>query len=380
LNEFETKVMKQLIGFTIFLYLLIPDLHAQVVSASVFHDGIARSYLTYVPTTWTTTSNMPLLFVLHGTSQNGQGIMDISEFNAIAENNGFLVVYPDGIGGSWNTGIAGGSGADDLGLIDTLVQIHQAQYGVDESRVFACGFSAGGYMSYRLACESSRCFAGVASVAGTMTGLVASNCNPQFITPVIHIHGDADFIVAFNGSAIAGISVDSVLSIWNAANSCPVTPVITARPNTNLLDFSTVDEWTYSPCAVNTQNVLLKVNNGGHQWPGTNVVLGGIGVINRDIDASEEIWNFFSGLDCDNLTTSVAAKEEDVIRMWYDKVGRTLHFEGLSGVAAFYIYNAQGALEATGNVSDSEPAYVGGLGAGFHLVTMEGWRRWKFVR
>lgn len=359
---------------------LFTGVNAQVFNSTIVHDGIVRSYLTYVPTTWTSTANMPLVFVLHGTTQDGQAIMDISEFNTVAEDNGFITVYPDGIGGSWNTGIAGGSTADDIGLIDTLVTVHQSQYGIDDSRVFSCGFSAGGYLSYRLACESARCFAGVASVAGTMTDMIASNCNPLYVTPVLHIHGDADFIVAYNGSAIAGISVDSVLSTWNSFNSCPSVPVISARPNINLPDFSTVDEWVYSPCSMSTQNVLLKVNGGGHQWPGTNALLGGIGAINRDIDASEEIWDFFSVLDCNNIITTVSTVSAVEGVPWFYTVGNTLMIDGLEESAGYHIYNLQGGLELFGTVSPSGRIEMNTLGKGMYLLKVVGRPCMKLIR
>lgn len=339
----------------LFALLLILGNHtsAQVMNSTVLYDGVNRSYVTYVPTTWLTTVNMPLLFVLHGTTQTGQGIADISEFNTIAENEGFIVVYPDGIGGSWNTGIPGASTADDMGLIDTLIVMHEALYGTDQSRVFSCGFSAGGYMSYRLACESPRCFAGVASVSGTMTDLIVNNCSPLFTTPVLHIHGDADFVVAYNGSVIAGIGVDSVMATWNGYNTCPTVPVMTSLPDINTMDNSTVDKYTFEPCAQNLSNVLLKVNGGGHQWPGTNAILGGIGVINRDIDASEEIWNFFSALDCDNVTTVSEEQFIDPSTAWFDPTMNALHFD-LSDKMEYRIVNAQGKSVGSGMLAIGE--------------------------
>lgn len=154
------------------------------VSGTIVHDGLERGYELHVPSTWSLGQSLPLVFVLHGTTQTGERIMEISNFNALAEANNFIVVYPDGIGGSWNTGIPLASTADDMGLIEALIARFQVDLGVDTLRIYSCGFSAGGYLSYRLACESSRCFAAVASVAGTMTQDASDACVPQHITPV----------------------------------------------------------------------------------------------------------------------------------------------------------------------------------------------------
>jgi polyhydroxybutyrate depolymerase len=225
----------------------------------------------------------------------------------VAETNGFIAAYPSGIAGTWNTGLPGASTADDLGLIDTIATILEQQYTIDPLRVYSCGFSAGGYMSYRLACESPRCFAAIASVSGTMTEVAFNACAPVFPAHVLHIHGTSDFVVNYNGGGFTGKSVDEVLALWNNWNSCNTTPQVTALPNINLFDLSTVELHDYTPCTQGAVE-LLKVLGGGHQWPGTSSLLGGLGTINRDIDASEEIWDFFSAYSC--LGTNTGSPEQ----------------------------------------------------------------------
>lgn len=293
------------------LFMLCCSLIHAVAGQGLFtftHDGILRQYNLYVPTTYSPLTEVPLVFVLHGTTQTGEGIMDISDFNTVAEANGFIAAYPWGIGGSWNTGLPGASTANDLELIDTIATIIEQQYAIDPLRIFSCGLSAGGYMSYRLACESPRCFAAVASVAGTMTDAAYNACAPTFPANVLHIHGTSDFVVNYNGAGLTGKSVDEVLALWNDWNGCDTVPLVTALPNTVPLDFSTVEHHDYSPCSQGAVE-LLKVIGGGHQWPGTSNLLGGLGIINQDIDASEEIWDFFSQHTCAGLSTSVSSTE-----------------------------------------------------------------------
>jgi len=289
--------------FFLFLFILLfglLNLKAQVTSGILSQGGLNRTYIAYLPTSYTAGSNLPVVFVLHALTMNGQRMMQVTGMNAVAETNNFIAVYPDGIGGSWNVGfgIPGASTADDVGFIDALADEMVNLYGADLNRLYACGLSNGGFLSYKLACESTKCFAAIAPVSGVITDAAFATCAPTRSVPVLHIHGTADAIVPFNG--IVGFkSVNDVLAYWLFNNNnCSGNPTITALPNTNPFDLSTVDRWAWSPCDNGAEVQLLKVNGGGHQWPGTTVLLGGLGTINRDINASAEIWNFFNRFSC----------------------------------------------------------------------------------
>lgn len=299
--------MKTLRIIALFLMLLVVNAgsRAQTTGSFVF-EGVNRSYIVYTPPTYVPGTSLPLVFVLHGFTQSAQAIMDVSAFNNVADTANFIVVYPNGVGNAWNTnsGMTGGSTANDIGFIAALTDTMFSRYGIDTTRIFSCGFSAGGYMSHRLACESPRCYAAIASVAGTMSAGAYSACNPSRPTPVLQIHGTSDGIVSYNGGT-GGVSVDDVIAKWTAVDVCPATPVVTALPNTNLFDNSTVESSSYFPCTTNMEVKLLKVIGGGHQWPGTTALLGGLGTINRDIHASGEIWNFFRNYSCNSVSTAL---------------------------------------------------------------------------
>ncbi|HRH70201.1 MAG TPA: PHB depolymerase family esterase [Flavobacteriales bacterium] len=333
---------------------LISTLSSQGL-VTFMHNGITREYNLYVPTSYTAGTPVPLVFALHGTTQTGAGIMDFSDFNSVAEANGFIVAYPSGIGGSWNTGLPGASTADDLGLIDTIATILEQQYTIDPLRIFSCGFSAGGYMSYRLACESPRCFAAVVSVAGTMTEVAYNACAPTFPANVLHIHGTSDLVVNYNGGGLTGKSVDEVLALWNTWNDCNSTPLITALPNIVTLDLSTVEHHDYAPCTQGAVE-LLKVLGGGHQWPGTSNLLAGLGIINQDIDASEEIWDFFSQHSCLDVNTG----SPDFAATPATLTGHCVYGQcavDWSGAATTYkLFDGRGALMCTGTLTRGRTA------------------------
>lgn len=332
------------------LFLCITSLHAQT-QLSMLHNGINRTYTLYVPPSFTPGTPAPLVFVLHGFTQSAQQIMNYSEFNSIADTAGCIVVYPDGVGNAWNTnsGMSGGSTADDIGFIATLTDTLFSQYGIDTNRVFSCGFSAGGYMSHRLACESPRCYAAIASVAGTMSTGAYAACLPSRPVPVMQIHGTADFIVSYNGG-FGGVSVADVISKWVSANACPTQPQVTNMPDLVLTDLSTVERSVYAPCAGTSEVILYKVNGGGHQWPGTSAIAGGIGTTNQDIKASAEIWNFFRSRSCTGTTTS--------FQNVFSAPGYTVNPDGLGG---FIVGDAAAdGVACRWQLSDSMGRHIGG--------------------
>ena len=312
---------------------------------SITHDNIERTYTYYIPVS-TISGPMPLVFVLHGTTQSGEAMIDITEFNALADANSFIVVYPDGIDGIWNVGLdAVGSTADDLGFIEALANKFHNEFNADAQRTYSCGFSAGGYLSHKLACESSVCFAAIASVAGTMVPAVQNTCSPSFTTSVLQIHGTADFVVAYGGNAQSGLGVTDLMSFWSDTFGCSETPTVTALDNSNLFDLSTVDLHDYSPCSASTELSLLKVNGGGHMWPGTSVLLSGLGTINQDISATEEIWNFFSGKSCATLSISEDKESSSIINILKNPIENSIQLSGINYQPIAYLL-----LDITGKI------------------------------
>jgi polyhydroxybutyrate depolymerase len=290
--------MKKVLFTLLILLLMLQTSLAQTNGSFLFED-INRSYIVYVPQQEKDGEAYPLMIVLHGFTQTGQAIMNYSDFNTYAELYGFVAVYPNGVGNSWNVGVGGGSTANDVGFLSALIDTLNQQTGIDLNRVYACGFSNGGFMSYRLACELSDQIAAIGPVAGVMVNAAYDACAPGKAVPVIHIHGTSDFIVSYNGTS-ANKSVSAVLELWTQNNECVPEPEVVDLPDL-VQEGSTVQQYTWSPCLANTEVVHLKVNGGGHTWPGA-IGNSGIGNTNQDIIASEEIWKFVSRFNLDGLT------------------------------------------------------------------------------
>jgi polyhydroxybutyrate depolymerase len=292
--------MKKSIQLLIILALLTSSAKTQINGSFLF-DGINRSWIVYLPVGYTTGESLPLVLALHGYTQTGQNMMQFSGFNSVADTGDFVVVYPNGVSNSWNVGFSGGSTADDVGFLSALIDTLHQRYNIDLNRVYSTGFSNGGFMSYRLACELGIRIAAIAPVAGTMTDGSYNSCTPHRPLPVLHIHGTNDIVVSYNGG-FGNKSVDQVLAFWNSFNNCPATPVVEDLPDL-VAEGSTVQRFTWAPCAESAEVMLLKVINGGHTWPGS-VGTTGIGITNRDIVASSEIWNFVRRFSLGNATAT----------------------------------------------------------------------------
>ncbi len=252
--------------------------HAFSQEDSLTHDGLIRTYNLHLPAGYDPDSLYPLVINLHGLGSNAYEEEVYTGFDNVADTGGFVVVYPNGIDGTWN--ISQTNGTDDVGFISALIDTVDSQYNIDLERVYATGMSMGGFMSYRLACELSDRIAAIAPVAGLQA---FSPCNPGRPVPVVHFHGTADDVVPY-------IGVPSTIDGWVDHDACPATPVVTDLPDINTTDNSTVTTYYYGPCEESTEVILYSINNGGHTWPGATIL---IGVTNQDIKASNEIWKFF---------------------------------------------------------------------------------------
>jgi polyhydroxybutyrate depolymerase len=254
-------------------------------------DGVYRNYILHLPVGYSSTSAyLPLVFNLHGYGSNAIQQEFYSQMDASADAHGYIVAYPNGLANYWN---AFGSGADDIKFISRLIDTLAARYRVNLNRVYSCGMSNGGYMSYTLACSLSDRIAAIASVTGTMSLYTAANCSPSHPMPVLHIHGTADPTVPYATGAANSIGVEQTLAYWRQQDRCTNLSDTTALPDTNTTDGSTVQRIYYSQCD-SSRILFYKVFNGGHTWPSGAVNLGGVGATNRDISATDEIWKFFN--------------------------------------------------------------------------------------
>jgi len=305
----------------------------QTINDSILINGIYRNYITYVPSIYQPSQPTPLIFNLHGRTSTAWQQMWYGDFRDIADTANFIIVHPQGL--LDNTGVThwnlGQSNIDDIGFLNSLYSHLVSNYNINLDQVYSTGMSNGGSMSYYLACNMNDKIAAIASVTGAMGTFTQLNCNPSHPTPVMEIHGTADFTVPFN-DIINGIEY------WRDYNNCNLIADTTLMPDLNFGDLSTVKHIVYNNGDNGVTTELFKVINGGHTWPGSNI---STGVTNYDINASIEIWKFFYKYDINGLihqSTSITEyiTKKDIIKV-IDVLGRqTKH---LKNQPLFYIYD-----------------------------------------
>ena len=277
----------------------------QTINASITHDGIERDYILYVPEIYDGSTAVPLVLNFHGFGSSASQQMFYGDFRDIADTEGFLLVHPEGttfIGNQfWNVGFPGiSSTIDDVGFTEALIDELATLYTIDLDRVYATGMSNGGFMSFLLACQLSEKIAAVASVTGSMTQDTFNDCNAQLPTPVLQIHGTEDDVVLYNENNLS-LPIPDVISYWVDHNNCETTPTTTTLPDVDVSDGSTIEYSVYEDGDNGITTEHMKVIGGGHTWPGS--ILNSAGT-NQDIDASMEIWLFFSRYDINGLLST----------------------------------------------------------------------------
>ena len=275
----------------------------QVINSSLTHNGITRNYILFIPGSYDPATPAPLVFSFHGYSSNAALNMNYTGFTAISDTAGFILVHPDGTLDAtgtphWNVGgWTVGSTTDDIGFTDQMITEISNDYNINSDRIYSTGMSNGGYMSFLLACQLSDKIAAIASVTGSMTPQTYSVCNPSHPTPVLQIHGTMDGTVPYEGDPTWTYSIEDVMSYWVDYNNCNTTPTLNSIPDINTNDGSTVDHFIYDGGSNGVTAEHFKVYGGDHDWPG---VWG-----NMDINASIEVWKFFSQYDMNGALADV---------------------------------------------------------------------------
>jgi polyhydroxybutyrate depolymerase len=291
---------------------------AGTVSHSLKVAGRTRDYALHVPP-GTGTSPLPLVVQLHGGGGNNVNIETQTGFYDLADKDHFLVASPDGTGGpagrllTWNAGWCCGSAlhdkVDDVAFLNAMLDDLEAHYPVDPRRIYVTGFSNGAMMTYRLGCALSGRIAAIAPVSGALD---LDGCQPSRPLPVLAIHGTADENVPYDGGKGTAEgrrfpsqrdridrSVADSVGFWVHEDGCATRP--TEQKSGDL------DRTSYGSCAAGTQVVLDTIVGGVHAWPGGDRPRPGAGEPSHALDATAEIWRFFSAHELPAASPASAA-------------------------------------------------------------------------
>lgn len=271
------------------LFTCLNETNGQIVSS-----GQERRYLLFVPTTYDPAAPTALVISIHGFAEWPAHQMQISHWSDLAQEYGFLVVYPEGTGSPrrWRAGGTSGDAMVDVRFISDLIDELARQYNIDPSRVYANGLSNGGGMSFMLGCTLADRIAAVGSVSGAYL-YPLDECKPSRPVPMIAFHGTADPIVPYLGGPSGHFDVSfPVIPEWVAAraelNGCDSPPeVLPASGEASGI--------RYSGCDQGAKVVFYTINGGGHSWPGGEPLPEWIaGHTTQDINATRMMWEFFS--------------------------------------------------------------------------------------
>lgn len=297
-------VTSSLLGAAMMLGCAAPWAHAgplgPIPAAQIDVGGMLRTYQLHLPPGMDKPSG--LVVNLHAAGLTGADQAALTHYDSVADAHGFAVVYPDGIDRSWADGrgasVPDREGVDDVGFITTLVDRLVTDFGIPRDRVYATGLSAGAFMANRLACERADLFAAIAPVAGTLGSNVG--CSPSQPVSVLAMYGTADPIVPFGGGVMNGrggtstvLSATELVDRWRGLDGCADDPAPETLPAVG--DGTSTERLTYAPCAAGTAVVFMRVDNGGHTWPGAPEVLPAqqVGLAIRGFDASVLSMDFF---------------------------------------------------------------------------------------
>jgi len=278
-------------------------------------DGLERTYILHVPPT--ASESLPLIIVLHGTYGTGRKMQLGLGFDPHADSRGFYVAYPDAYQkpgeretARWNDGRgtleSSLAGIDDVKFIVGMADDIAARIPLDKSRIFVTGASNGGMMTYRLGCETSGVFAGIAPVIGNIPEPIFDSCAPSAPLNILAINGDTDPFVPFNGGEVCadtpGIfceggwvkSQTESLAKFAAVNGCELAPQSIPLP-VQVEDGTFIEQQTYANCSSAAQVTAYVIHNGGHTWPPRESQVEAGGQAAGNLEATQVIVDFFLG-------------------------------------------------------------------------------------
>lgn len=289
-------------------------------------DGTIRTAWVHIPESTDSDALIPVVMAFHGSTWNGRTMEQVTGFSDIADREGFVVVYPNGTGPadilSWNAiyccSFALEQQVDDFQFVDELTAALLERYPIDANRIYATGFSNGAMFVYALAIARPHQFAAVAPVAGAM---YASQQQPRVPMPMMIIHGTNDVVLPYDGGWGAlgswsgrtepAIPVLDAADFWLDNNGC-------SHDSTVVLTERNARIETYVTCGENAEVTVITLIDGEHAWP--TIVSNASGFLLTEdaadllesltvrtlsdvipwdlfetgIDASEQIWTFFS--------------------------------------------------------------------------------------
>ncbi len=238
------------------------------------YDGLERTVYVHVPSSYSESQSLPLVLMLHPFASSGKAIAALTGLDAAADEQGFIVAYPDSYDLRWDDGRSAYSPlpetepVDDLGFINYLLDELSATYSIDEQQIYLVGSGNGGLMAYRLACESPERFAKVVIGSALIWNYHEELCPTAATAPVsmLIMVGSNDFYYPLEGRNVSSgdsapplrvQSMGGTLRFWGERNGCDLNEFqIFTEPDIRL----------YQDCGNGSSLAFLSIENAGNNW------------------------------------------------------------------------------------------------------------------
>ncbi len=267
-----------------------PATPSTTLDATLTSDGAQRTYKLHVPTGYDTQHAAPLVLDIPGMNETAQEQEIYSRYDALADQQHFLLVYPQGTidsGGKlgWSTYGRFDPKVNDVLFFSDLLNALQKQLCIDATRIYATGISNGGGMTNLLACQMAGRIAAVAEVSAAIY-TIPGGCHPTRPVPYLEFHGTSDPLVHYNGGKVVGFApIMQTMQSWATLNGCTSGP-------TTFFQQADVTGFQWSGCKNGAIVQHYRISGGGHTWPGARAVPH-LGPTTQTISATTLGWQFF---------------------------------------------------------------------------------------
>lgn len=335
--------------FTVVLAMVHAISLAQTDSIKV--GSTTRSFIVYKPSGLP--ENPPLVISMHGLGGSGSQQRSMSGFDKVADNGKFIVVYPNGTYKLNNSNGWDISSNADVDFISALIDTMAVKYKIDRTRVYATGFSMGGMMSYKLACEIADKITAIGPASGYPLGNMVTKCTPARPVPICHTHGTTDDIVDYTG-------LEDWISKFVKSNECSSNPT-TTNPT------SKIKKEYWGPCK-QSEIIVYHFDGMYHAYPTVSA---------QGFSTSDTFWNFFKKYplsDAVEKASSVSIAYSGHLSTAYSR--GIIYLQSETGISAVKVYDVAGRKFMlrqfpTGRTSEvSLP--VGRLSKGVYLLKVTG--------